>query len=584
MSGFSGGTVTQESVPRDVQGLRYNLSSWLQGMGPQGGYNGQFTTPRYTGTNMPAAGSNPWNIPTGGGPRNGGTFPTPTPVQHPVNPPWGTVTGGTTGYKPFTGQPATSTSPYAPGYGTAPAPAPSAPTGPVTGGPTQAPVAPTAPTVDTGPAPWLPPGYTPPPAWTGAIPTYSQGAAGAPLPGFDAYGAFAPTFAARPGMVSVPGWGNIPIDQVSQFFMDRYGSPVPPPGTPAVPSGLSTTGGVQGPWYGPAPTNPSVPYQPFTPSSSVALAPSMAAARFDPLGSAPPYTPTVPTTPAPGSPTVPVNPGQPNPGPSGPGYGGSSPPTAPDTPTPTSTGSTSGPWNLSFDQAGPEGPFSDLPTAASMFQSIFASPVTPPGSTAIAGLPDYARTNLAPTPTTQSVSEIAGGPNSYFANQVLSPYDQLFNQQRREALAQAKESAGNLTGSGLGNVIGSAVNRTLPQQQAQLSDILTGLTTQELGRQQNYANNSLQQLLAQGGINANMASQIFGAGTQRNSQQAALDSALNQLIYGTTSQTNTANASNFLNLLHGLAAGGGYAPTTVNTPSALPSTIGGILSLIPYFS
>ena len=54
----------------------------------------------------------------------------------------------------------------------------------------------------------------------------------------------------------------------------------------------------------------------------------------------------------------------------------------------------------------------------------------------------------------------------YKANQ-LKPF---FDQQRAEAAAQAKEASGNLTGSGFANTLGTAMNRSLGAQQAQLSD------------------------------------------------------------------------------------------------------------------
>lgn len=49
----------------------------------------------------------------------------------------------------------------------------------------------------------------------------------------------------------------------------------------------------------------------------------------------------------------------------------------------------------------------------------------------------------------------------------LQPF---FDQQRAEAAAQAKEASGNLTGSGFANTLGTAMNRSLGAQQAQLSD------------------------------------------------------------------------------------------------------------------
>lgn len=65
----------------------------------------------------------------------------------------------------------------------------------------------------------------------------------------------------------------------------------------------------------------------------------------------------------------------------------------------------------------------------------------------------------------------------------------LFTDTLRPVLAQAKESAGNLTGSGLGNVIGAAAGRStsdfllnlLRQKASNYSSLLGGLTTAGVG-------------------------------------------------------------------------------------------------------
>jgi len=53
-----------------------------------------------------------------------------------------------------------------------------------------------------------------------------------------------------------------------------------------------------------------------------------------------------------------------------------------------------------------------------------------------------------------------------------SPYKAMFAQNRAEALAGAKESAGNLTGSGLGNTIGAAAGRSVAGENAFLANLL----------------------------------------------------------------------------------------------------------------
>lgn len=84
-----------------------------------------------------------------------------------------------------------------------------------------------------------------------------------------------------------------------------------------------------------------------------------------------------------------------------------------------------------------------------------------------------------------------GGPppaqdTSFFYNNILGPYNQLFDAQRGQALAQAKESAGNLTGSGYNNILGQATAESLGQQQALTAQTLMGLRQQELQRQQDF--------------------------------------------------------------------------------------------------
>ena len=75
---------------------------------------------------------------------------------------------------------------------------------------------------------------------------------------------------------------------------------------------------------------------------------------------------------------------------------------------------------------------------------------------------------------------------SFFYNNILQPYNDLFAAQRGTALGQAKESAGNLTGSGYNNILGSALSESLGQQQALSAQTLMGLRQQELQRQMDF--------------------------------------------------------------------------------------------------
>ena len=71
-------------------------------------------------------------------------------------------------------------------------------------------------------------------------------------------------------------------------------------------------------------------------------------------------------------------------------------------------------------------------------------------------------------------------PSDFFVNQILGPTQDLFTQRREQALGQAKESAGTLTGSGFANTLGTATNRSLSEEQA----ILAQLINEDLTRTQ----------------------------------------------------------------------------------------------------
>lgn len=78
----------------------------------------------------------------------------------------------------------------------------------------------------------------------------------------------------------------------------------------------------------------------------------------------------------------------------------------------------------------------------------------------------------------------------------IQPYLDLFTQQNARNLAQAKESAGNLTGSGLSTAIGAEAGRASTEQNAFLANLFET-------RRQNDANRYAQTLL--GALNGNAA-------------------------------------------------------------------------------
>lgn len=97
---------------------------------------------------------------------------------------------------------------------------------------------------------------------------------------------------------------------------------------------------------------------------------------------------------------------------------------------------------------------------------------------------------------TQSVDQLGGQNSAFFQNmqQQLAP---VFDQRRQLALAQAKEAAGNLTGSGYGYYLGQAVNRSLADEREALLGYASQGLQAELGRQSNQAGMANQRNLSQ---------------------------------------------------------------------------------------
>lgn len=83
-----------------------------------------------------------------------------------------------------------------------------------------------------------------------------------------------------------------------------------------------------------------------------------------------------------------------------------------------------------------------------------------------------------------------GGPppaqdTRFFYDNILKPYTDLFAAQRSAGLADAKEAAGNLTGSGYNNILGQSAAGSIANEQALTAQTLMGLRQQEIQRQQN---------------------------------------------------------------------------------------------------
>lgn len=146
----------------------------------------------------------------------------------------------------------------------------------------------------------------------------------------------------------------------------------------------------------------------------------------------------------------------------------------------------------------------------------------------------------------QSIDQIVNSPaaGGYFKDNVLNPYRELFEQQRGLALAQARESSGNLTGSGYAGILGNTVNQLVPQEQARLADLLTNLATTEQQKQQLVAERE------QGRNVQNQNTQLTTAVTDAQlGTQASLANASNQNQFNTARLGNQASMyNNFANI------------------------------------
>lgn len=156
-----------------------------------------------------------------------------------------------------------------------------------------------------------------------------------------------------------------------------------------------------------------------------------------------------------------------------------------------------------------------------------------------------AAAQAGPLSPVQSVDQL-GGVNSAFFNNMMNQLAPAFAQRRAEGLANAKEAAGNLSGSGFANALGGAVNRSLGDEQAALAGYASQGLGQELNRQLQLAQMGLtrdtfnageQNQLA--GLNAQLGTQ---AGMARNSQVADILRTLGGQNAAMTTQNNQFNA------------------------------------------
>lgn len=85
------------------------------------------------------------------------------------------------------------------------------------------------------------------------------------------------------------------------------------------------------------------------------------------------------------------------------------------------------------------------------------------------------------------------------ANPIMSGirggYEDLFSQRRSDALAQAKEMSGNLTGTGYAENLGRTVQRSLADENALLTQLMSQLGLAQYGQEQQNAQNNAQRFL-----------------------------------------------------------------------------------------
>lgn len=134
---------------------------------------------------------------------------------------------------------------------------------------------------------------------------------------------------------------------------------------------------------------------------------------------------------------------------------------------------------------------------------------------------------------TQSIDAL-GGQNSAFFRNMMNQLSPSFDMRRNLGLAAAKESAGNLTGSGFANRLGSSINRSLGDEQAALAQYAVQGLNLEAVRQGGDANRLLSAGQSNQGADIALGGQRLQRGAmdlQAQQSNQAMDSTfLNQLI------------------------------------------------------
>jgi hypothetical protein len=168
---------------------------------------------------------------------------------------------------------------------------------------------------------------------------------------------------------------------------------------------------------------------------------------------------------------------------------------------------------------------------------------------------------------TQSVDQL-GGANSAFFQNMMAQLQPAFTQQRQLASAAGSEAAGNLTGSGFANRLGSALGRSLGSEQAMLADYAFKGMGLEQQRQAGDADRALRGDMSNQGMDSSFINQLL-----QGDQNSLAARGQDVTMRGQDINLADANAQRFAGLL-GQQAGLGVAPDEIIQKGGIGELLG----------
>lgn len=166
-----------------------------------------------------------------------------------------------------------------------------------------------------------------------------------------------------------------------------------------------------------------------------------------------------------------------------------------------------------------------------------------------------------------SASTLGGATSPFFQN-MMAQYEPLFAQERARTIAQAKESSGNLTGTGYANNVANALNRTLTDQQAKIADLFRSDLANEQARQSQ---------LSQFAQERNLAG--FNTGADFMKTQGGLDQQRNLSIFDTLANLSNSQGNRYASLL-GQTGTAGVGQDEIIAQGGLGALIGPLLGAL----